>query len=207
MKNTTISKAASALLIAILLIAQTVGAVTSSYYSTINNTSGSTLRDKLYTITSVGPQNMSYDKLWTAYKTTDVYPKGHPMAGKIWDMYSDCSFTAGNDQCGTYSDECDCYNREHSMPKSWFNEEKPAYYDLGHIVPTDGKVNGTRSNYAFGEVSSSTYTFKHSASKFGNAKSVTTTNVKGDKSITTSYTGKVYEPDDQYKGDFARMYM
>ena len=154
---------------------------------------------------------MSYDKLWTAYKTTDVYPTGHANAGKIWDMYSDCIFTAGGSgsggQCGTYSNECDCYNREHSMPKSWFNESKPAYYDLGHIVPTDGKVNGIRSNYAFGEVGTSTKTFSHSASKFGTAKAVTTTNVKGTSTITTSYTGTVYEPDDQYKGDFARMYM
>lgn len=183
-----------------------VFAIDKTYYNSIDGTKEGGLRDALYTITSVGPSNMSYNKLWEAYKTTDVYPKGHEKAGDIWDMYSDCTFVPGTDQCGTYGNECDCYNREHSMPKSWFNEEKPAYYDLGHIVPTDGKVNGIRSNYAFGEVGTSTKTFSHSKAKYGNAKAVTTANtVKG--SITTTYTGTVFEPDDQYKGDFARMYM
>ena len=153
---------------------------------------------------------MSYDGLWTAYQTTDVYPSDSTgKAGKIWDMYSDCLFTptgkGDGKQCGTYSGVCDCFNREHSLPKSWFNEKKPAYYDLGHIVPTDGKVNGMRSNNVFGECASGYATW--GTGKLGKAKAVTTTNVKGSSTITTTFTGTAFEPADKYKGDFARMYM
>ena len=153
---------------------------------------------------------MSYDGLWTAYQTTDVYPSDSTgKAGKIWDMYSDCLFTptgkGDGKQCGTYSSVCDCFNREHSLPKSWFNEKTPAYYDLGHIVPTDGKVNGMRSNNVFGECASGYATW--GTGKLGKAKAVTTMNVKGSSTITTTFTGTAFEPADKYKGDFARMYM
>ena len=194
----------------VLLLPLPVRAITSSYYNSINGQKETALRDSLYTITSVGPSGMSYDGLWTAYQTTDVYPLDSTgKAGKIWDMYSDCLFTptgkGDGKQCGTYSSVCDCFNREHSLPKSWFNEKKPAYYDLGHIVPTDGKVNGMRSNNVFGECASGYATW--GTGKLGKAKAVTTMNVKGSSTITTTFTGTAFEPADKYKGDFARMYM
>lgn len=183
-----------------------VWGVDASYYSSANGKSDANLRDALYSITSSGPSGMSYDKLWTAYKTTDVYPSGHTNAGKIWDMYSNCSFTPTSDQCGNYSNICDCYNREHSLPKSWFNDATPMYYDLGHIVPTDGKVNSYRSNFPFGEVNSGN---TYSISKLGSAKSITTSNtiVNTSGSTTQTCASTVFEPADDYKGDFARMYM
>ena len=194
----------------VLLLPLPVRAITSSYYSSINGKKETALRDALYTITSAGPSGMSYDGLWTAYQTTDVYPSDSTgKAGKIWDMYSDCLFTptgkGDGKQCGTYSGVCDCFNREHSLPKSWFNEKTPAYYDLGHIVPTDGKVNGMRSNNVFGECASGYATW--GTGKLGKAKAVTTMNVKGSSTITTTFTGTAFEPADKYKGDFARMYM
>lgn len=194
----------------VLLLPLPVRAITSSYYNSINGQKETALRNALYTITSVGPSGMSYDGLWTAYQTTDVYPSDSTgKAGKIWDMYSDCLFTptgkGDGKQCGTYSGVCDCFNREHSLPKSWFNEKKPAYYDLGHIVPTDGKVNGMRSNNVFGECASGYATW--GTGKLGKAKAVTTMNVKGSSTITTTFTGTAFEPADKYKGDFARMYM
>lgn len=194
----------------VLLLPLPVRAITSSYYNSINGQKETALRNALYTITSAGPSGMSYDGLWTAYQTTDVYPSDSTgKAGKIWDMYSDCLFTptgkGDGKQCGTYSGVCDCFNREHSLPKSWFNEKKPAYYDLGHIVPTDGKVNGMRSNNVFGECASGYATW--GTGKLGKAKAVTTMNVKGSSTITTTFTGTAFEPADKYKGDFARMYM
>ncbi|MBQ3673637.1 MAG: endonuclease [Paludibacteraceae bacterium] len=184
-----------------------VWGVDASYYSSANGKSDASLRDALYSITSSGPSGMSYAGLWTAYKTTDVYPTGHANAGKIWDMYSTCVFTYSTDQCGNYSNECDCYNREHSLPKSWFNEATPMYYDLGHIVPTDGYVNNKRSNYPFGEVNSASYSY--GGSKLGTAKSVSASNtiVNTSGSTTQTCASTVFEPADDYKGDFARMYM
>jgi len=68
--------------------------------------------------------------------------------GYVWDMYSDVPggtpayyFTFGDDQCGNYSGEGDCYNREHSFPKSWYGDVLPMNTDLFHLYPTDGWVN------------------------------------------------------------------
>ncbi len=187
-------------LCACFLLAQSSWAIDQSYYSTINNKSGSTLRDNLYTITCAGPTGMSYDGLWDAYKTSDVYPADSVgKAGKIWDMYSNVLWTPGQKQCGNYSNVGSCYNREHSVPKSWFNEKKPAYYDLGHIIPTDGYVNNQRGNNPIGECEGGT--------RLKNGSYVATG--RSGSSTFSGYTsiGTVFEPDDQYKGDFARMYM
>jgi endonuclease I len=158
----------------------------SGYYNTATGKSGAQLKTALYNIIK-DHTALSYTALWTAFQTTDKKPDG-----KVWDMYSNCSFTFVTDQCGNYSSECDCYNREHSWPKSWFNDATPMYTDLFHLVPTDGKVNGMRSNYPFGEVSSPTYTS-------GNGSKVGPCSYPG-------YSGTVFEPVDEYKGDFARNY-
>lgn len=131
----------------------------------------------------------SYDQLWDDFRSTDCRPDG-----KVWDMYSSITnYTFGTDQAGNYSREGDVYNREHSFPKSWFNDASPMYTDLFHIVPTDGYVNNRRGNYPFGETSAPTYVSSGSWSKVG-------------PSSDPSYSGTVFEPNDEYKGDFARIY-
>lgn len=185
--------------------------ITSSYYSTIDGKSGKDLFDAIHTVSKKGYSSLSYAGLWTAYQTTDVYPTGHANAGKIWDMYGNCVFTYSTNQCGSYSKECDCYNREHSIPKSWFGGTEASNTpgsDLFHVVPTDGKVNGTRSNYAFGEVTSATYSY--AGSKLGTKKSITISNSilnASGSSTQTCSTSPVFEPVDEYKGDFARGYL
>ena len=108
-----------------------------------------------------------------------------------------------------YSSIHDCYNREHSIPKSWYGGTTSGPgCDIFHLVPTDGKVNGTRSNYAFGEVASADYN-KH-GNKKGSAKSITIVGgntIAGNTGATISASGTVFEPRDEYKGDFARGYM
>ena len=202
-------------LIALLLCVQVLFAVDKSYYSTyVDNKSGATLFTGIHNVAKVGYSSLSYSGLWTAYATTDVYPSGHIYAGKIWDMYGGCEFTygsskTGGDQCGSYSVECDCYNREHSIPKSWFGgteANNTPGSDIFHVVPTDGKVNGMRSNYAFGEVNSASYSYN--GSKLGTPKSITIANtLLGNGEVTKSCSGStVFEPIDEYKGDFARGY-
>lgn len=175
-----------------------------AYYTAVDGQSGKNLFDEVHTVAKVGYKSLGYDGLWTAYKTTDVRSNG-----KIWDMYSDCSFTIGSKQCGNYKNECDCYNREHSIPKSWFGgaTSKPGC-DIFHIVPTDGKVNGMRSNYPFGEVKSASYT-SGNGSKLGSAASISVSGktIVGNSGITTTYSSTVFEPVDEYKGDFARGYL
>ena len=173
------------------------------YYNDINGKSGKSLFDAVHVVSKVGYASLGYKGLWTAYKTTDLRDNG-----KIWDMYSDCSWTAGSDQCGSYSNECDCYNREHSIPKSWFGgSESGPGCDIFQVVPTDGYVNNKRSNYAFGEVSSASYTYD--GAKLGSAKSITITGgntIAGNTGTSISCSGTVFEPRDEYKGDFARGY-
>ena len=174
-----------------------------TYYKDINGKSGKSLFDAVHVVAKVGYSSLGYGGLWTAYKTTDVRDNG-----KIWDMYSDCSWTVGSDQCGGYSNECDCYNREHSIPKSWFGgSESGPGCDIFQVVPTDGYVNNRRSNYAFGEVSSASYTYD--GAKLGSAKSITITGgntIAGNIGASVSCSGTVFEPRDEYKGDFARGY-
>lgn len=189
-----------------------------TYYSSVDNTSEGGLWSAVYTTAKKGYSGLSYKALWSAYATTDRYPSdpSHPdydasKAGHIWDMYSNCSFVYSSDQCGTYRRECDCYNREHSIPKSWFGDKNEVTStpgtDLFHIVPTDGSVNNTRSSYAFGEVGLVSYTYD--GAKFGEGLSISIEHTMlGEKTTSTTCVGKrVFEPQDKYKGDFARMYM
>ena len=176
-----------------------------TYYKDLQGKSGKSLFDAVHVVTKVGYSSLGYDGLWTAYQHTDLRDNG-----KVWDMYSDCSWTYKSDQCGTYGGECDCYNREHSIPKSWYGDTKSGPgCDIFHLVPTDGKVNSMRSNYAFGEVSSASYTFD--GAKLGSAKSITITNgntIAGNEGASISCSAsKVFEPRDEYKGDFARGYL
>jgi len=157
------------------------------YYKNAEGKNTSSLRAALQTIISNGTTDVGYGGLWTAYAKTD-----ETSDGKIWDMYSNCTFAYQTKQCGTYSSECDCYNREHTSPQSWFNETAPMVSDLFNVYPTDGKVNGMRSNYPYGEVGTATYTS-------GNGSKLGTSGFSG-------YTGTVFEPINEYKGDFARTY-
>lgn len=163
--------------------------VPNGYYSAADGKKGSTLKTSLYQIIS-SHTALSYKALWEAFKTTDVRSDG-----KIWDMYSsETNYTPGGSAQGAnYSAEGDSYNREHSFPKSWFNAASPMYTDLFHIYPTDGYVNNRRSNYPFGETEGEEYQSENGFSKLGN-------------STLSGYSGTVFEPADEYKGDFARSY-
>lgn len=160
------------------------------YYSTCENKSGAALLSAL--CKKVGPHtNVGYNGLLSLYKTSDVYPDG-----TIWDMYSTKHWKPGI-TCGNYKKVGDCYNREHSFPKSWFNDAQPMFSEAFHIYPTDGKVNGQRSNFPYGECANGTTLPSNGSVKaLGRLGSCT----------FPGYSGTVFEPDDQYKGDFARSY-
>ena len=160
-----------------------------SYYANVDVSSGENLQKSLTTIISDGYNGISYSGLWDAYKTTDC----KPGTNYIWDMYSNYNYVVGGSKQGAnYSGEGDSYNREHSIPQSWFNEASPMKSDLFHVYPTDGYVNNMRGNYVFGETDNPTKT-SGNGSKLG-------------PSSNSLYNGTVFEPIDEYKGDFARTY-
>jgi len=179
-----------------LAAALAVAQAPAGYYDPANGLTGKALQQALHNIIA-NHTYVTYDYLWTAFKKTDI-----KSDGKVWDIYSDIpsgspkyTFTFVTDQCGNYSKEGDCYNREHSFPKSWFGGEGayPMYSDLFHLYPTDGYVNNRRGNSPLGEVGTATYTSS-------NGSKVGTCSVAG-------YTGTVFEPIDAYKGDLARSYL
>lgn len=157
------------------------------YYSDAAGLTGTELKTALHNI--IGDHTVSsYSDLWTHFQKTDK-----KADGSVWDIYSSVVWTFITDQCGNYSGEGDCYNREHSFPKSWFGGEVlPMYTDLFHIYPTDGLVNNKRGNLPFGETSSPVYTSSNGSSV--------------GLSSTEGYSGSVFEPIDEYKGDLARSY-
>lgn len=167
------------------------------YYNSANGLSGAPLKTALSTIITNGHQDKGYSGLWTAYKTTDI-DKNYENDGSILDIYSErpnssdpYNYTPGGNQCGTYSTEGNCYNREHIVPQSLFSEAAPMKSDVHFIRATDGKVNGMRSNYPFGKVGSTSFTSQN-GSKLGSSSS-------------SGYSGTVFEPIDEFKGDVARM--
>ncbi len=119
----------------------------------------------------------------------------------LLDMYSEkptstdsYNFTLGSNQCGiggNYNSEGDCYNREHTIPQSSFNDGYPMRSDVHHVLPTDGYVNNKRGTYPYGVVASSSWTSTN-GSKLGS-------------SAVNGYSGTVFEPIDEFKGDFARI--
>ncbi|KOP38475.1 T9SS C-terminal target domain-containing protein [Flavobacterium sp. WLB] len=183
----------------LLLFLATIGfaQIPSGYYNTATGT-GYTLKTQLYNIIK-GHTDNGYAGLYTTYQTSDV-DNFYENDGTVLDIYSEnpsgtdpYNYSTGSTQrCGNYSAEGDCYNREHIIPQSVFNEQSPMVADAHFITPTDGKVNGMRSNYPHGTVSSATYTSQNGG-KLGS-------------SSVSGYSGTVFEPINAFKGDIARMY-
>ena len=171
--------------------------IPNGYYDAAQGLSGYQLKTALKSIISNGHQDHGYDALYTAYQTTDV-DNYYEHNGTVLDMYSErpngadaYEYTHNSNHCGTYHQEGDCFNREHIMPQSVFHRARPMRTDAHFVVPTDGYVNNRRSSYAFGEVSSPSWTSSN-GSKLGS-------------NTTSGYNGTVFEPIDEFKGDIARM--
>ena len=168
---------------ATMLLAQ----IPNGYYNAASGKSGQELKTALFKI--IGPHtDVGYGGLFTVYQKSDLRPDG-----KIWDMYSGTTNYSIDDHNGSYSKEGDMYNREHSVPQSWFQKASPMKSDAFHVVPTDGYVNNRRENFPFGNVSAPTYTSNGGFSKVG-------------RCANPGYSGTAFEPNDEYKGDFARIY-
>ena len=171
--------------LAMLVALTATAAVPTGYYNNANNKSDKALMTALHTIIK-GHTKRTYAQVYTDFKTTDC------NGTTIIDRYSTTQFTYNTDKCGTYNAVGDCYNREHSIPNSWWGSDDAdtAYTDLHHMFPVDGWVNSKRGNYPFGDCDNGT--------AYGTGKLGTCT--------FSGYTGTVFEVADEYKGDFARVY-
>ena len=195
----------------ILLAVQTLwgevtpGTTLTTYYADASGKCGAELRTALSTIISANYKTVSYDNLGYLLKYADTQ---NADGTTIVDIYSTCSNTTSvsgekvtwGSQCsGTASENVGCnsvLNREHTVPQSWFNKASPMVSDAFHIYAVDAVSNGHRSDHPFGECSGGT-SYKGS-----------TCNESGKLGTCTfsGYSGTVYEPIDEYKGDIARGY-
>ena len=195
----------------------TTGNIPAGYYDTTVGRTCASLKSalawRLSTTLSRNPITpKTYTELWAQYRKSDIKPRevGTGSAFVIWDMYSDnptgpdpYNFTPGptgeggqQDGGGAANSEGILYNREHSVPLSWFEgstNNPGAATDYMHIVPTDKFVNALRGSFIFGEVTNPT-----------------TTTLNGGKLGPVAFsglTGTAFEPIDAYKGDFARAFL
>lgn len=160
-----------------------------SYYSSTKGKKKSELKAALFSM--IQPKKtLTYGSgsghTWQGFYSTDRMPNG-----EVRDRYS-------NDH--RYFDKDTPYsavsgmNIEHSFPKSWWGgTTNNAYKDLFNLMPCEAKINSSKSNYAMGVVTN--ITTDNGCTKVG-------------KGTTKSGTTKsLWEPADNWKGDFARAYM
>ena len=137
---------------------------------------------------------LSYNYMWKAFNFTDTGDDGYYI-----DMYSTCKYDYYSTHVGNATYVGQGLNREHSFPKSWFGGEvDPMFTDLTMLIPTDAYVNQRRSNNPYGVCAGGRTYVNDSLG----------VSMKGrlGKSTYNGYTSTVFEPDDEYKGDFARIY-
>lgn len=171
--------------------------IPTGYYSNATGT-GYILKTQLYDIIK-GHTDQGYAGLYITYETSDV-DNFYENDGTVLDMYSENPTSldpynysiSSTQRCGSYSKEGDCYNREHIIPQSVFAENFPMKSDAHSVTPTDGQVNNLRNNFPHGTVAT-----------------VISTSLNGSKMGTSGiagYSGSIFEPLDEFKGDIARMY-
>ena len=184
--------------------------IPTTYYDSAEGLTGFALKTKLKTIVSNGHQARSYGQLYdgngingsngyidTHSDKTVSSGKNYENDGTILDMYSEnpsgtdpYNYNHGSKKCGNQSSEGDCYNREHLVPQSSFNSAFPMQSDIHHVIPSDGRVNNFRGSYPFGNVASANWTSQNGS--------------KRGTSAMSGYSGTVFEPIDEFKGDIAR---
>lgn len=170
-----------------------------SYYADAEGLTGYSLKTALHNIINTHTAQ-GYSAIWGFYNVYEL-DNYYENDGSILDIYSEKPaasdsyvYAASSDQCGSYNSEADCYNREHSFPRSWFGGAvEPMNSDIHHIFASDGFVNSKRSSYPYGNVGSASFTSTN-GSKLGSA------------AAGSGYSGVVFEPIDEFKGDVARAY-
>lgn len=170
-----------------LAVLQSYAEIPNGYYNQAENCSGQILKTKLHEIIEVGTR-LSYgsgtNKTWWGFYITDQRPDG-----SVWDMYSTTVRHFGDRGSSVGG-----MNIEHSFAKSWWGgTNNDAYKDLFHLNPSDADANSRRSSYPMGIV--------ESPARWENGS------IKvGDNTFGNDYSSWCFEPEDQYKGDFARAY-
>lgn len=163
------------------------GPMPGDYYRHAQGTADSTLKNHLGNIICRGVRyryGSGTRKTWDAFYYTDR----DTNTNQVLDMYSN-NVRYFDPEKPTAS--VSGFDIEHMLPKSWWGGDvNPAYCDLFHLVPGDYSANRSKSNHAPGIPADSS---------FNNGSFVT-------GSGAAYGLARVFCPEDQYKGDFARAY-
>lgn len=156
--------------------------VPDGYYQNIDGKFGEDLKTTLSQIIAEH-KVFSYGDLWETYEVTDVVPG---TKDQIQEYYSN--------KVMYYTSRGTQINREHTVPQSWWGGGalSNAYTDLFNVLPAESSANGQKSNFPLGEVTGTP--------KFDNGV------VKVGPSSNSGGANYVFEPSDEFKGDFARIY-
>lgn len=193
-------------LFALIFVARFVWAVDPSvnlqtYYSAINGKktdSNDALRVALHDIirphTTISYGSLQNNVFAASSNPSDFYNGSNKT---LEDIYSSKAYVSGDSGSGA-SDCGQGWNKEHTIPQSWFGGSSPMYSDAHHLFPTDIKMNSVRSNYPFGENNADKDCDNYGYGHLG-------------ASTFPGYSGQVFDPGDggskgSYKGDIARAY-
>lgn len=171
------------------------------YYSTAIATDPYKLKTQLHDIITKNYVDQTYPGLYNTYITSDV-DLFYENDGTMLDVYTEnpagpeCAFTygIGRDDGTLGNNECERYNREHLIPQSVFGSLPPMYSDAHFVLPADKHVNGKREDFPFGVVNVANWTSINGSKRGSNLNS----------GYSAGYSGTVFEPIDEFKGDIAR---
>ena len=168
--------------------------IPNGYYNAANGKKKAALKAAMHDIIQPDAQNLltygsGAGKTWSGFYVTDRTADGY-----VIDRYSPRSeWRKFSSSDNAYSASAPSgMNIEHSFPKSWWGgSNNNAYKDLFNLMPCESGINSTKSNYAMGKVT-------------GNIKGNGYTKVG--TGPTSSGNKNLWEPADEWKGDFARDY-
>ena len=175
-----------------------------TYYANIDGKatdSNDNLRKTLCTIISNDYTTIGYSSLPNSVYAASSNPSDfyNGSSKTMEDIYS--SYPYNSSQDGSSATTCGTgWNKEHTVPQSWFGKASPMVSDAHHVFPTDIRMNSCRSNYPYGENNASKYCSSYGYGHLGT-------------STFSGYTGQVFDPGSKedcggncYRGDLARVY-
>ena len=174
-----------------------IAEIPAGYYNTLEGKKAVALKTELNRIickdtTHYLGYGSGKGKTWEGFNYTDQDPTTHAVI----DMYS-ANVRYFPNPNPTFVSFGQTIQIEHSMPKSWWgcdiNHADVAARDLHHLYPADGPTNASKNDNPLGVVTGNA-TLSNGVTKVGQA-------------VYDGYVGAVFEPADQYKGDFARSYL
>ena len=162
------------------------------YYINVNGKKKAALKAAMHDV--IAPHTkISYGDLWVSYEKVDYLDKTNSQGHhQVMDYYNDKVFYF----TGTGS-AVSGMNKEHVAPQSWWGGGTGIAVgsDLFQVLPSESGANSAKSNYPLGVVTGSV---SYPSSKTGaNPRMKTGKDKNGDM---------VFEPCDEYKGDFARIF-